>query len=358
MIGVVGMKLLDMSHGRSTYTVELAYSALFECALGIAAATYPEIHPTLEKPPGYWEQLAARLTDEERQELHLAQQHNTWKTLLQLLHAQPFSELTAFLAYIKSLDQEALRYEALPFLGMDREDMRRLAAAGNGTAKQQLIEHCREHKFFPAYIRYICETDVEGLRRHLVRLMAGWYQANIAPDEGRLHAILRRDYERKRAMMESLPPEAFVEWATNGLEYRPEPEVTRVLLVPHCVYRPWNIQADRVKTKIFYYPVSDDSLDEETDPYRPPLPLVQRFKALGDEHRMRIIKLLWQQDMSLQELTDRLDLSKSTIHHHLSMLRAAQLVETAGANYRLKRTALDTLEGELRHYLERKGGAR
>ncbi|NGQ95987.1 winged helix-turn-helix transcriptional regulator [Brevibacillus sp. SYP-B805] len=352
------MKLLDMSHGRSTYTVELAVSPLFECALGIAAATYPEIHPTLEQPPSCWEELVSRLTDEERREFRHAQEHNTWKTLLQLLHARPFADLADFLDYVSSLDARRLRYESLPFLGMSQEERRQSAADGDRKAVRHLIDRCRDHKFFPAYIRYICEADTERLKRHLTTLMAGWHRVHIAPAEERLTAILHRDVERKRGMLASLAPEAFVEWATGGLAYPPEPEVTRVLLVPHCVYRPWNIQADAVRTKIFYYPVADDSLDEGTDPYRPPLSLVQRFKALGDEHRMRMIKLLSEREMTLQELTEKLALSKSTIHHHLSMLRSAQLVETAGTSYRLKPQTLGLLAGELQHYLEKKGGLR
>ncbi len=139
------------------------------------------------------------------------------------------------------------------------------------------------------------------------------------------------------------PPEALVEWATGGVRYPPEPGVRRVLLIPHTVYRPWTIQADAEQTKILYYPVSDESLYGDSDPYRPPHMLVQMLKALADEHRLRIVKLLAEQECSLQELTDKLSLAKSTVHHHLSMLRSAQLVGTSGDKYALKPAALDRL---------------
>ena len=96
------MKLLDMTHGRHTYSVELSYSPLFESVLGIAAMTYTEIHPTLEKSPSYWEELALSLPLQLREDLLYAQTFNTWKTLLQLLHEQSFADLDAFLDYIPS----------------------------------------------------------------------------------------------------------------------------------------------------------------------------------------------------------------------------------------------------------------
>lgn len=348
------MKLLDMTHGRHTYSVELSYSPLFESVLGIAAMTYTEIHPTLEKSPSYWEELALSLPLQLREDLLYAQTFNTWKTLLQLLHEQSFADLDAFLDYIPSLSAQALRFQALPFLGMEKEELRYLASTGDQAAKEELIQHTSAHKFYPSYIRHLCEGETEGLRTHLIRLMSGWYYAQIAPSLDQLKGILHRDWAKKQELRSTLAPEAFVEWATGGIHYPPEPEMTRVLLIPQTIYRPWTIQADAIRTKIFYYPVADESLEEIYDPYRPSFTLIHRFKALGDEHRLRIVKLLHDSDHSLQLLTEKLGISKSTVHHHLSLLRSAQLVETIEGGYRLKRTQLAALQSEWQHYLERK----
>lgn len=83
-------------------------------------------------------------------------------------------------------------------------------------------------------------------------------------------------------------------------KYEPEPSVARVLLVPHTLYRPWTIQADAPDTKVFYYPVADENMAEQVDPYQPPHLLVQACKALGDEHRLRIVKHLAERAHSLQ----------------------------------------------------------
>lgn len=45
------------SRKRETYQVQLKYSILWECALGIAAITNSPLIKTLEKPEDYWEEI-------------------------------------------------------------------------------------------------------------------------------------------------------------------------------------------------------------------------------------------------------------------------------------------------------------
>lgn len=336
------MKVLNIGSERTTYRVEISYSPLFEAALGIAAATYDQLHHTMEQPPTYWRQLLDELAPSVLEEVYYAKEHNTWKTLLQLLDLCPFTDLDSFLSYVKDLSAEELRFEALPYLGEHLQAVRRSAAQGSETSRITLQEACRSHLFFETYIGHITSVDAEELRNHILVLFEGWYNTHIRPHEDSLIRMLERDCSQKKSMQTKLSPEALVEYATNT-PYPPEPSVTRVLLIPQAIYRPWTVQADAYGTKIFYYPVADENRSDLIDPYQPPVSLVQALKALGDEHRLRMIKMLAEKDWSLQELTEQLEMAKSTIHHHLSMLRSAQLVETAGSRYRLRRATLDKL---------------
>ncbi|MEJ8547624.1 ArsR/SmtB family transcription factor [Brevibacillus borstelensis] len=346
------MKLLDMSYGRTTYQVTLHSSPLFEAALGIAAATYDKIHPTLEKPREYWLAMIDALPPDVKTELDYAKRHNTWKTLLQLLHNGPFPDPDAFLSYLEGLSEQQLRLEALPYLGSERQEARHRSSTGDRQAVEELLQACAGHNFFPAYITHVSEVDASDLRRHLLTLFQGWYGIHVRPREAELRSLLARDCDQKRAMLQKLSPEALVEWAT-GRKYPPEPSVGRVLLVPHTLYRPWTIQADAPGTKVFYYPVADENMAEQIDPYRPPQLLVQAYKALGDEHRLRIARLLAERAHSLQELTERMDMAKSTLHHHLSMLRSARLIEMEASKYQLRRTSVDQLSLFLSEYLDK-----
>lgn len=351
------MKRLNMGLHRTTYQVELSHSPLFEAALGIAAATYDSIHPTLEQPSEYWHQLLADLPPDVQEEVAYAKEHNTWKTLLQLLHIQEFSDPGAFTAFVWQLSNEELRYLALPYLGEALQDARRRTAAGIEADRSLLKQASQDHLFFPAYIDHVATVDPEKLRAHLSIVLQGWYTAHVKPRELEITRMLERDRAQKENWMEKMSPEEVVSMATEG-EYPPEPTVTRVLLVPQAVYRPWTVQADAEQTKIFYYPVAEQHLFAQVDPYRPPQSLVQLLKALGDEHRLRLLKMIAEQEMSLQELTERLQLGKSTVHHHLSMLRAARLVETHGTKYRCHHAALKRLPHLLEPYITEKGTER
>ena len=51
------------------------------------------------------------------------------------------------------------------------------------------------------------------------------------------------------------------------------------------------------------------------------------FKALADPTRRRILELLKERDMSAGEIADVFSIGKPSISHHLSQLKAADLVQ-------------------------------
>jgi predicted transcriptional regulator len=57
------------------------------------------------------------------------------------------------------------------------------------------------------------------------------------------------------------------------------------------------------------------------------------FKALGDEKRLRIVGLLAQKSLCVEELAAILDLSPATVSHHLRKLAEAGLVEASAEGY-------------------------
>ena len=56
--------------------------------------------------------------------------------------------------------------------------------------------------------------------------------------------------------------------------------------------------------------------------------LTEIFKSLSDETRLRIMHLLYHQDLCVCELTDLLDLSQPKISKHIAKLRMSNLVNT------------------------------
>ncbi|WP_219374779.1 ArsR/SmtB family transcription factor [Bacillus mycoides] len=340
------------SRKRETYNVQMKYSILFECALGIAAITHKRLIDTLEKTQSEWEEIRQSLSIEMREHLQFVEENNTWKALLQLLYEGDFQDLSQFIANIDSLSEEDLKYICLPFLGEVYQAKRRLAASGEASVIHELKELTHDHQFFSTYIEFVCHADVRELKTHLIAVMTGWYDSVVKKEAEEIVSILERDYEAKNEMNKKMQPEEFVEWATGGVTYMPEPSVHHVLLIPQITYRPWNIEADIEDTKVFHYPVANESIHPE-DPYEPSYFLVHKHKALGDEARLRIVKLLFEQERTLQEITERLQLGKSTVHHHLKLLRSAKLVDIQDGKYVLRKKAVQSLAKELDAFLNR-----
>ena len=71
------------------------------------------------------------------------------------------------------------------------------------------------------------------------------------------------------------------------------------------------------------------------------------FKALNDETRRKIIELLKDNDMNAGEISDKFNISKPSISHHLDILKRADLItsEKKGQfiEYTLNTTILEDL---------------
>jgi DNA-binding transcriptional ArsR family regulator len=137
-------------------------------------------------------------------------------------------------------------------------------------------------------------------------------------------AVLSRDAEEKRAMARTMPPERLVEQATNGITFSAQAEVSGIVLIPSVAMRPWVTITEHGSLRMFQYGVSEDTLS--ADPSAPPGWLVNFYKALADERRLQILRLVKDGSLSFTELTERLGLAKSTVHHHLRTLRGAGLI--------------------------------
>ncbi|MFE8698367.1 ArsR/SmtB family transcription factor [Cytobacillus sp. FJAT-53684] len=346
------MDVLNLtSRKRETYQIQLEYSLLWECALGIAAITNTPLIQTLEKPLDYWTDIRNSAPKDLLQQLDFVEKNNTWKALLQLLHNKPFIHLSEFTSYVQELPPADLKVKCLPYLGSTFQQIRHNAAHGDESAMKEMQSLTSNHPYLPHYIAFICQTDATILKEHLVQVMTRWYEAVLKENAQKLETILQTDYEAKKKMAEKMTSEELVEWSTGGMTYLPEPSVHRVILIPQYIYRPWNIEADIEGAKVFYYPIANESI-LPNDKYTPNHFFILKHKALGDEVRLRIIKLLFEEDRTLQDLTEQLDIGKSTIHHHLKILRAAKLVEIVQSKYSLKRKALEGLSKELDFYLK------
>jgi DNA-binding transcriptional ArsR family regulator len=146
-----------------------------------------------------------------------------------------------------------------------------------------------------------------------------------------------------------------IEEVTNGLDYEIPLGVSRVILVPSMIVRPLSLIDQHRDTLIVCYGLADEFTN--LNPEAPPSWMVRFYKALSDEKRLRILRRLSEGDTSLDELTELLDLSKSTVHHHITILRGAGLVRVsigstkAESKYGLRPQAIEDASASLEGYM-------
>jgi DNA-binding transcriptional ArsR family regulator len=209
-----------------------------------------------------------------------------------------------------------------------------------------LPEHKRDHH------RPVLE-DREQTHRDMITVLRAWADV-FRPIEGRITSILERDHDLRSADRSTLDGPDLIERTTGGIRWLPEAGVKRVILAPSYFTRPYNYLFEGDGWRFFGYPVADEALDAD-DPFAPAQSVVRLHRALGDETRMRILKLLSKRDLYLTEIAQQLELSKPTIKHHLALLRAAGLVTITESGtvvyYSLRRQRLDDASIEVKRYL-------
>jgi DNA-binding transcriptional ArsR family regulator len=191
--------------------------------------------------------------------------------------------------------------------------------------------------------------------------------APLTPDETRrrLHRALKRFVERAVEPIESVTVAGLERWrvahpvdpgdplgwlreSAGGFRYRPEPEIRRVVVVPHMAAAPQLLLLQEGGTRIVGVPATPD----DTSPER----LARVFAALGDAQRLRILRLIAREEAGVSDVARRLGIAKSTAHHHLGALRAAGLLGLAGRawryRYEIRTRTIDELSDRLRAVLE------
>ncbi len=149
-------------------------------------------------------------------------------------------------------------------------------------------------------------------------------------------------------------PQALIERITNGIDYAIPLGVTRLVLVPSVVIRPFSMVNDAGSGVVLAYPVDDEHLVD--DPDAPPTWLVNYFKALGDPRRLKLLRRLELGPADLTELSELIGMAKTSTFHHVGVLRSAGLVTVhiGGSNsgtYELRRQAFGDADGLLHKYL-------
>ncbi|MTI94392.1 MAG: winged helix-turn-helix transcriptional regulator [Firmicutes bacterium] len=165
----------------------------------------------------------------------------------------------------------------------------------------------------------LSRLDVDELHQQWLEGLNIWQRVYFSKVDPEILAQLTADaQERSRQDWTS---EEQIERATNGvtLEW---PGLERVVLVPQYHYSPWNLNDWGAGEYCIYYPVDVAS----TDLASPAPALLRGGRALADENRLRILRFLGAGTRTFTDVVKFIGLAKSTVHHHMVILRASGLV--------------------------------
>jgi DNA-binding transcriptional ArsR family regulator len=273
-----------------------------------------------------------------------------WLHLLGLAMEAPApGDAAALLAHLEATNPLEVRRQ---LLGADVPAWRRLepgwaerieaAAAGDRAAQTRLLEHPRYYGGAARQaLAVLLPLGPDETRGRLLAALRRWHEESFAAREAGLVEVLAAEERATRALAATMAPARLIELVCGGFAYEPEPECPRVLLVPHLAARPWLLLCQHRDTRIICHPARHQDGDERAATAEG---LLRLGRALGDEQRQRILAALAGGPRDLDELAGAVGLSRSTVHHHLALLRAAGLVALAGNarryRYGLRREAV------------------
>jgi DNA-binding transcriptional ArsR family regulator len=331
----------DAMAAQAPLRVDVEAGAPFELLIGMYATGTPSEEreagwaPRLEDCPP---RTRAALTDlgERAGEI--------WLHLLGLALEQPGAVASTFVASVGAVQPLELRRHLLgvyvpAWNELIGGDVLERAVRGDGRAAKRLLTHDRYYggRARESLAGLLPLTPAETKRR-VVDALGAYAEEVFRPEEARLRLQLQAEQDAKSLLAASVSARELITASARGYVYEPEPEFSRVVLVPHVAARPWTLLCQHRDARVICYGIEEPELDPE----RARADRLERLgRALGDSKRVAILLRLRHSPATFAELAAEVGLARSTTHHHLALLRAAGLIVLHG-NARSYRYTLDS----------------
>ena len=315
---------------------------------------------TYDVGPEWLGEMRERAGDELTAEIRRVSLDNPdmFTTLTGLAYETPAPrDVPAFLDHLRATDAREIKLHLVEFYTREARRMTplsvmRAAVAGDREARDEFLRTSHpEYEPWTHYLSSVLGSDGEALKTSLVDVLTSFHERVWKSEALTILPIIERDAAVRRTMLAEMPIEDFVRETTNGVEYVPRPGIARIVMIPSFVRRPLVAYSEFCDVQLIIHPVADDAVTAATD--EPPRRLVRLSKALGDEKRLRILRALADGEKTLMELAEMFGVAKTTMHHHMIILRSAGLVSVAVGQkrYRLRKEALPDVGGLLNGYL-------
>ena len=177
-------------------------------------------------------------------------------------------------------------------------------------------------------MKLVLETwaQSEAFGERLLPALRNYQTVFFKEEEQRIAPKLVEALAYAKQRSKTLSTLAFLEEISQGIRYDDLPMLEELTLVPSYWVSPF-IQIHPMGSNRRLWTFGARSASDSLVPGEPvPDALRIALKALADPTRLRILRYLHQQPLTMAELTKRLRLRMPTVIHHLSALRLAGLV--------------------------------
>lgn len=343
------MKHLYSSQPIETVSLQVEYSPVWEVILGIAGYTHAQLRHTFdldEKWTSWEDSMSASLV----KHLKLIEKTNFWYGLIMLQNKLSSSSVQDFSNLLSEIPIDCFYETLLPYKNRDTEPMRKSIATEQHRVElfEKYATYFDAHDYLGEYVRNLGHYSHQEICDLFNNTLNEWYNGVSQQEEWEKWTQALAFEQKKYSSLNMKSPIEEIERITSGIKYLPEPSVWTVKLIPHVSYRPWILELRTPDTKLFFYPLNEEYLIE---PGVPSNELIRGHKALGDELRLKLLYQLLKGPLSLQEMSMQFNTSKTTLHHQLSILKAAKFIRVDRGIYSANPTQINAFSGRLTQYL-------
>ena len=233
------------------------------------------------------------------------------------------------------------------------------ALAGDAAARTELRQRLGLDAPARRSLDRLLDTDPATLQADIAGTFAAWVDRVFPAFAARSLGLIERDVEAKIRLFRDLPAPAALRIATNGVDLDPSDWATEIVVVPTVALRPFIAPVESGSRLVLVCSVADEAFD--VDPAAPPRRLVVAAAALGDPLRLRILHELASGDATATELAERLVVDRTSLHHHLGILRSAGLIGVSAVGvqswrYSLRADGVTGTSAALTSYLHHPSG--
>ncbi|MFD1739656.1 ArsR/SmtB family transcription factor [Bacillus salitolerans] len=340
------MKTINEPVSQETVTITVDFSPVWEIIVGIAGYTYQTLRHTFEFDEK-WKENQSSMSTKLLNNLSEIEKTNLWYGLLLMQNKLSARSIQEFIHALHSLAPEDFYETLLPYKNRSHEEFRK-EAAKNVDRIIQYSSLFEEHDYLEGYIVTLSEKKQHEIVQLFSEIMTEWYEwIYTIVDWEKWMKVLSLE-KSKHHTIDSTNPIEEVKRVTEGAKYTMEPSIWNIKLIPHVSYRPWILEQRTSDTKLFYYPINDEAFQE---PGIPPKGLIRGHKALGDELRLKLLFQIIKGPLSLQDLSAKFNVSKTALHHQLSLLKAAKFISVHKGIYSANPTQIQSFTSLLGQYL-------